>query len=144
MWQYLTKIIETKSSPGKIYGNSGMVHFAGINQDPPSDSMLQHIGRVATRKLASRNCLRYLQTTLIMGGGELVSEFMWGIVSNRGVPKSVNFPFIVRVVSQKTATEIVELGIWSKEISGINWPVIFSEKLWKFAIIRPKMQCHRF
>ena len=31
-------------------------------------------------KLVSRNCLRYLQTTLIMGGGGLVSEFMWGIV----------------------------------------------------------------
>ena len=33
--QYLTQIIETKSIPGKIYGNSGMVHFAEINQAPP-------------------------------------------------------------------------------------------------------------
>ena len=33
-------------------------------------SMLQYIGRVATPKLVSRNCLRYLQTTLIMGGGD--------------------------------------------------------------------------
>ena len=33
-------------------------------------------GRVATSKLMLRNCLRYLQTTLIMGGGGLVSEFM--------------------------------------------------------------------
>ena len=31
-------------------------------------SMLQDIGRVATPKLVSTNCLRYLQTTLIMGG----------------------------------------------------------------------------
>ena len=30
--QYLTEIIETKSIPGKIYGNSGMIHFAEINQ----------------------------------------------------------------------------------------------------------------
>ena len=37
-------------------------------------SMLQYIGRVATPKLVSRNCLRYLQTTLIMRGGGLVSE----------------------------------------------------------------------
>ena len=74
--QYLTQIIETKSIPGKIYENSGMVHFAEINQAPPPYSMLQYIGRVATPKLVSRNCLRYLQTTLIMGGGGLVSEFM--------------------------------------------------------------------
>ena len=51
------------------------------NKSGPSPySMLQYIGRVATPKLVSRNCLRYLQTTLIMGGGGLVSEFMWGIV----------------------------------------------------------------
>ena len=43
-------------------------------------SMLQDIRRVATPKLVPRNCPRYLQTTLIMGGGGLVSEFMWGIV----------------------------------------------------------------
>ena len=42
--------------------------------------MLQHVWRVATLKLVPRNCLRYLQTTLTMGGGGLVSEFMWGIV----------------------------------------------------------------
>ena len=64
------------SIPGKIYGNSGMVHFTEINQDPSPYSMLQYIGRVATPKLLPRNCLRYLQTTLIMGGGGLVSEFM--------------------------------------------------------------------
>ena len=45
-----------------------MVHFAEINQAPPPYSMLQYIGRVATPKLVPRNCLRYLQTTLIMGG----------------------------------------------------------------------------
>ena len=69
-----------KSIRGKTYGNSGMVHFAEINQVPPPYSMLQDIGRIATPKLDSRNCLRYLQTTFIMGGGRLVSEFMWGIV----------------------------------------------------------------
>ena len=69
-------MIETKSIPGKIYGNSGMVHFADINQSPSPYSMLQDFDRVATPKLVSRNCRRYLQTTLIMGGGELVSEFM--------------------------------------------------------------------
>ena len=30
--------------------------------------MLQGIGRVATPKLVPRNCLRYLQTTLIIAG----------------------------------------------------------------------------
>ena len=43
-----------------------MVHFADINQTPSSYSMLQDIGRVATPKLVLRNCLRYLQTKLIM------------------------------------------------------------------------------
>ena len=60
-----------------------MVHFAEINQAPPPSSILQYIGRVATPKLVPRNCLRYLQTTLIMGEGGLVSEFMWGIVDRK-------------------------------------------------------------
>ena len=46
-----------------------MFYFAEINQAPFSYSLLQHIGRVATPKLVPRKCLRYLQTTLIMGGG---------------------------------------------------------------------------
>ena len=74
--QYLTQITETMSTPGKIYGSPGMVHFAEINQVPFSYSMLQDNGRAATPKLVPRNCLRYLQTTLIMGGGGLVSELM--------------------------------------------------------------------
>ena len=74
--QYLAEIVETKSIPGKIYGNSGMIHFAEINQVSSPYSMLQHIGRVTTPKLVSGHCLRYLQTTLIMGGGGMVSEFM--------------------------------------------------------------------
>ena len=41
--------------------------------------MLQHIGRIATPTLVPRTCLGYLQTTLMMGGGRLVSEFMGGI-----------------------------------------------------------------
>ena len=56
-----------------------MLHFAEINQASSPYSMLQDIGRVATPNLVPRNCLRYLQTTLIMGEGGLVSEFMWGI-----------------------------------------------------------------
>ena len=42
--------------------------------------MLQHVGRVATRRLVPRNCLRYLQTTLKMGVQGLISKFMWSIV----------------------------------------------------------------
>ena len=59
-----------------------MVLFPEINQAPPPYSMLQHTGRVATPKLVPRNCLRYLQTTLRMGGGGLVSEFMCGVVAD--------------------------------------------------------------
>ena len=69
--------------PGKIYRNSGIVHFAEINQAPSPYSMLQHIGRVATPKLVPRNCLRYLQKSLIKGVGWLVSEFMWGFLSSK-------------------------------------------------------------
>ena len=58
------------SIPGKIYENSGMVRFADINQAPSPYSMLQDIERVATPKLVPRNCLSYLQTTLIMRGGD--------------------------------------------------------------------------
>ena len=54
------------SIPGKILGNSGLGHFAEISHAPPTYSILQHIGRVATPKLAPRNCLRYLQTTLYL------------------------------------------------------------------------------
>ena len=53
----------------------------------PPYSMLQHIGRVATPKLVPTNCPRYLEITLMMGGGGLVSEFMWGIV---GLDMSTN------------------------------------------------------
>ena len=53
-----------------------MVHFAEINQAPPPDSLLQYIDRVAT--------------TLIMGGGALVSEFMSGIVEGQLKPKLFN------------------------------------------------------
>ena len=76
--QYLTQMIETKSIPGKIYRNSGIVHFTEINHATPPYSMLQDIGREAASKLVTRNCLlKYLQTTLIMGGeGGLVSEVM--------------------------------------------------------------------
>ena len=57
-----------------------MAHFAEINQAPSPYSTLQRIGRVATLKLVPKNCLRYLQTTMIMGREGLVSKFMWSIV----------------------------------------------------------------
>ena len=80
-------MIETKSIPGKSYGNSEMVFFADVNQTPSSfPLMFQHIRRVAIPKLMPRSCLRYLQTTLIMGWEGLISEFMWGIV---GVSKVI-------------------------------------------------------
>ena len=63
------------SIPGKMYGNYEMVYFAEINQAPSLYSMLQHVERVAKPKLVPRTYLRYLQTTLIMGGGGLVLEF---------------------------------------------------------------------
>ena len=53
-----------------------MIHFAEINQVPSTYSMLQYIGGVATQKLVPRNCLRYLQTTLVVKGGKLISEIM--------------------------------------------------------------------
>ena len=74
------KLLRPSQFLKKFIRNSGMVHFAEINQAPSPYSMLQHIGRVATPKLVTRNFLRYLQTALIMGGGRLVSEFMRGIV----------------------------------------------------------------
>ena len=58
--QYLTYVIETKSIPGKISGNSGMVYFAA--------------------RSLQRNWDRNLQTTLIMWRGGLVFEFIWGMV----------------------------------------------------------------
>ena len=57
-----------------------MIHFAEINEALAHYSILQHIGRVTTPKLVPRNCLRYLQTTLIMWRWGLVSEFTCGIV----------------------------------------------------------------
>ena len=60
-----------------------MVYLVEINQSPSPYSMLQYIGRVTTPKLVPRNCLWYLQTTLIMGKGGLVSELMWGIVDSQ-------------------------------------------------------------
>ena len=79
-----------------------MVNFPEINQAPYPYSMLQHIGRVATPKLVPRDCLRYLQTTLIMGGGGLVSEFMWGIVGAGG--SVVNSPNVDKGIATLTIT----------------------------------------
>ena len=57
-----------------------MVYFAEINQVPFLYSVLQDIVRVATAKLLPTNCLRNLQTTLILGEQGLVSEFMKDII----------------------------------------------------------------
>ena len=57
-----------------------MVHFAEISQVSPPYWIFQHVGRVATLKLVQINCLRDLQTTLIMVGRGLVSKFVWDIV----------------------------------------------------------------
>ena len=57
-----------------------MVHFTEINQTPPPYSTLQHIGREATPKLGTRNSLKYLQATLIIGGGswfQNLCELLW-------------------------------------------------------------------
>ena len=62
--------------PGKFFVNSGMVIFAEINQVLSPYSMFQDIGRVVTPKLVPRNCVRYLQATLIIRGVGLVSECM--------------------------------------------------------------------
>ena len=60
--------------------------------------MLQHIGRVATLKLAPTNCLRYLQTTLIIRGVELVSEFLWRIVASSIYSGSSSFAGLQLVI----------------------------------------------
>ena len=46
-----------------------MVHFTEIRQGPLPHSMFQHLRKVATPELVPRNCLRYLQTAMIIGGG---------------------------------------------------------------------------
>ena len=48
-----------------------MVHFAEINQVLTLLLNFAVIGRVATPTLVARNCLRYLQATLIKGGVEI-------------------------------------------------------------------------
>ena len=58
-----------------------MVHLPEINQDPTHYSMLQYIGRVTTTKLLPRNCLRYLQTTLIMWAEEDWSQNLCELLS---------------------------------------------------------------
>ena len=73
------------------YRNSGMFHFIEVNQTPPPNAMLQDVWREATTKLATTNSPKYLQTTLLMGWGGLVSELwsmwrMWGIVEWKNNP----------------------------------------------------------
>ena len=59
-------------------------------------SVLQYIGRVATPKLVARNCLRYLQTTLIVGvedwSQNLCEYYLKKLVKNeRGFGKTWHF-----------------------------------------------------
>ena len=76
------------------------VHFGDVNQAPSTHLILQHIGKVATKKLVPINCLKYLQTALIIRGRGLVSKIKWIIVDycsslcieNRNkVVSSINF-----------------------------------------------------
>ena len=56
-----------------------MVHFAEINQAPPSYSMLQYIGSSDTETCVKK-LSQILANNIDNGGRGLVSEFMWGIV----------------------------------------------------------------
>ena len=64
--QYLTKIIYTKSIPGKIFGNSGMIHFVETSQAPTPH----------TEACAKKLHQTLPQTVLIIWRGGLVSEFV--------------------------------------------------------------------
>ena len=64
----LHKLLRPTQFLEKNSENSRMVQFAEINPAPLPYSMLQYIGRGATPKLVPRNCLRSLQTSLMMGG----------------------------------------------------------------------------
>ena len=55
--------------PQKIYRNFGKIHLEERDQFSAPFTMLQYIGRAAVPKFVPRNCLRYFETTLIMGGG---------------------------------------------------------------------------
>ena len=71
---------------------------------PSTYSILQHNSRESTPNLVSRNCLRYLPATLIMGSGRFVSEFMWGISDSRPwkkCPKIMCFEFEFLVNTKK-------------------------------------------
>ena len=84
-----------------------MVHFTEINQTPPPYSILQDVGREATPKLATTNCPKYLQTTLIMGWGGLVSEFMWGIVG----PVYLTIIYLADAVSKRYKNYLIIFSI---------------------------------
>ena len=65
-----------------------MFHFMEINQTPPFYSMLQYIRRFAIPKVMPRNCLSYLQTTLIMRLGGL-AQYLCEVLS-KNVNKKLN------------------------------------------------------
>ena len=56
-----------------MYGNSGMVHFAEINQAPSSYSNVVAYGQSSNTKVCAKKLSQIL--ALIIGGGGLVSEF---------------------------------------------------------------------
>ena len=66
------------------------------NKSGPSPLLnAQYIGRAATPKLVPTDCLRYLQTTLIIGGGELASEFMSGIAASNAWLLNTSYVYLI-------------------------------------------------
>ena len=67
--------------------------FFKRNSGPFPHSILQDIGRVATPKLVQRNCLRYLQTTLIIAGERGSSQNLRKVLPKVRYWKKVAFLF---------------------------------------------------
>ena len=108
-----------------------MVHFAETNQIPSPNSMLQHIGRVETPKLVPRTCLRYLQTTLIMSGGDW-SQNLCEVLSKRKMESKQGFGETCHLI-------FLILDIWDMPSSFMtNWVTAWSlwpSKKWSVEIM---------
>ena len=86
---------------------------------------------VAAKKLllVPRNYLNYFQATLIMGGGGLVSEFMWGIVAPI-------LPGILQTWSQLLKKSLMENFIfYSVQQIDISWFVGRNVKKWEYIFL---------
>ena len=91
MSQYLTQIIETNSIPGKTSWNSGIDPLCR-NKSPP----LLHVAvywQGKNTEACAKKLPQILETTLIIGEGELVSEFMEGVVA---IDRYVNAKYSLR------------------------------------------------